>query len=149
LARGIDVSIIDNDPDMIRAAARFGFKVYYGDGTRLDVLHAAGAGRAAAIAVCIDKRESANLIVDLAKEEFPLAKLLVRSYDRGDTLDLLRRGVEFEIRELFESAVAFGRAALEAVGVPEEEAAAIIEDVRRRDAERLRLQQTGGIMAGA
>ena len=55
LLRGIDVSIIDNDVEMIQAAARFGFKVYYGDGTRLDILHAAGAGSARAVLICVDK----------------------------------------------------------------------------------------------
>ena len=58
LARGIDVSIIDTDTEMIRSAADFGFKVYYGDGTRLDVLQASGAGTAKAIVVCVDKRET-------------------------------------------------------------------------------------------
>ena len=58
LARGIDVSIIDSDTEMIRSAARFGFKIYYGDGTRLDVLRAAGAGRAQIIAICIDDRRA-------------------------------------------------------------------------------------------
>ena len=59
LLRGVDVSIIDNDIEMIKAAATFGFKVYYGDGTRLDILHAAGAGRAEAVLVCVDKGDAA------------------------------------------------------------------------------------------
>jgi glutathione-regulated potassium-efflux system protein KefB len=59
LLRGFDVSIIDNDVEMIQAAARFGFKVYYGDGTRLDILHAAGAGRARVVLICVDKGDTA------------------------------------------------------------------------------------------
>ena len=74
LARGIDVSIIDTDTEMIRSAADFGFKVYYGDGTRLDVLQASGAGSAKAIVVCVDKRDTASRIARLVKAEFPLAK---------------------------------------------------------------------------
>ena len=62
LLRGVDVSIIDNDIEMIKAAATFGFKVYYGDGTRLDILHAAGAGRAEAVLICVDKGEAAVMI---------------------------------------------------------------------------------------
>ena len=58
LAEGIDVTTIDNDPEMMESAAGFGFKVYYGDGTRLDVLRAAGASEARLIAVCIDDREA-------------------------------------------------------------------------------------------
>src|ERR1700758_4949682 len=65
LAEGIDVTTIDNDPEMMESAAGFGFKVYYGDGTRLDVLRAAGAREARVIAVCIDDREAASRIVDL------------------------------------------------------------------------------------
>src|SRR5690606_4343929 len=59
LARGMDVSIIESDVEMIEAASRFGFKVYYGDGTRLDILHASGAGRAKAILVCVDNKDAA------------------------------------------------------------------------------------------
>ncbi len=148
LSRGVDVSIIDNDTDMIRAAARFGFKIYYGDGTRLDVLRAAGAGTAKVIAVCVDKRETADKIVELIKAEFPLAQILVRSFDRGHTLDLIAAGVDYQIRETFESAMSFGAAALDILGVPQDEANEIMEGVRERDAERLRLQQVEGIWGG-
>ena len=148
LARGIDVSIIDNDTDMIRAAARFGFKIYYGDGTRLDVLRAAGAGSAKIIAVCVDQREIANRIVELVKAEFPLSRLLVRAFDRGHTINLIDAGVDYQIRETLESAIAFGAAALRQLGVPDDEADALIAGVRERDAERLRLQQVEGLYAG-
>ena len=65
LARGIDVTIIDNDIDMIQNAERFGFKIYYGDGSRLDILHASGADTAEAIVVCVDHKETTNKIVEL------------------------------------------------------------------------------------
>ena len=149
LARGLDVTIIDNDTDMIRSAAEFGFKVYYGDGTRLDVLRACGAANARAIAVCVDDRAAASRIVELVKSEFPHARLLARSFDREHALKLIAAGVEYQIRETFESAMAFGEAALKSLGVPETEAAVIVADVRRRDAERLQLETTGGIYAGA
>lgn len=149
LSQGIDVSIIDADTDMIRAAARFGFQIYYGDGTRLDVLRAAGAGSAKIVAVCTDDRAATDKIVAIVKEEFPLAKLLVRSYDRGHTLDLIGAGVDYEIRETFESAMAFGEAALVALGVPADEAVETLAGVRKRDAERLALQVDGGLLAGA
>jgi glutathione-regulated potassium-efflux system protein KefB len=148
LARGIDVSIIAPDTEMIRSAARFGFKIYYGDGTRLDVLHAAGADSAEVIAICIDDREAVDRIVALAKAEFPLAKVLARSSDRGHTLALIGAGVDYEIRETFESAMKFGEAALMALGVSSEDAVETLEGVRSRDAERLQLQIGGGIAAG-
>ena len=149
LARGIDVTTIDASAERIRNATRFGFKVYYGDGTRVDVLRAAGAANAKLIAVCVDKKDAANRIVELVLPEFPLAQLHVRSYDRGHTLDLMAAGVAFEIRETFESALASrrGDAAL-ARRVSPEEAAEVTAEIRRRDLERLELQQTEGITAG-
>ena len=149
LARGFDVAIIDTDTEMIRSAADFGFKIYYGDGTRLDVLQASGAEKARAIAVCIDNRAAADRIVALAKAQFPHARLLVRSFDRQHSLKLIGEGVDYQIRETFHSAMAFGEAALVQLGVPEEEAAAIAADIRRRDAERLELEIAGGLAAGA
>ncbi|MFJ5486426.1 monovalent cation:proton antiporter-2 (CPA2) family protein [Hansschlegelia beijingensis] len=148
LARGFDISIIEKDVEMIEAAATFGYKVYYGDGTRLDTLHASGAGEARAILVCVDKQETSEKIVELVKHEFPLAKLLVRAIDRGHAIDLIRTGVDFQIRETFESAMSFGEAALVTLGVPEDEAAEVREDVRRRDAERLDLQIAGDMHSG-
>jgi glutathione-regulated potassium-efflux system protein KefB len=144
LARDVDVTIIDTDIEMIRSAEEFGFKIYYGDGTRLDVLHASGAGSARAIAVCIDNRVSANQIVDLVSHEFPHAKLLVRSFDREHSLELIAAGVDFQIRETFESAVDFGEAVLIELGVPEQEAATIAEEVRRLDQERFELELAAG-----
>jgi glutathione-regulated potassium-efflux system protein KefB len=148
LARGVDVSIIDKDTEMIQSAESFGFKVYYGDGTRLDVLHASGAATAQAIAVCVDDKAASLRIAELVRHEFPHAKLLVRSFDRGHALQLLAAGVDYEIRETFESASAFGEAALRLIGVDPEAANEVAEDVRRRDEERLALQLTGGIRAG-
>jgi glutathione-regulated potassium-efflux system protein KefB len=148
LARGIDISIIDIDTEMIRVAGEFGFKVYYGDGCRLDVLRAAGAGEARAVLVCVDKRDAADRAVALIKAEFPLAKLLVRSYDREHSLRLVEAGVDVQIRETFESALKFGEVALRELGVPEDEAAETAEDIRRRDAERFALETTGGLLAG-
>lgn len=148
LARGLDVSIIDTDTEMIRSAADFGFKVYYGDGTRLDVLQTSGAGRAEAIVVCVDKRDAATRIARLVKAEFPLAKLLVRSFDREHALTLVEIGVDVQVRETFDSAMTMGEAALDELGVAPEEVAEVIEDVRRRDTERFKLEQVGGVMAG-
>lgn len=148
LARGIDIAIIENDTDMIRAAAQFGFKVYYGDGTRLDVLHASGAGHARAILVCVDKKEATSRIVELAKHEFPLTPVLARAYDRQHAIELIRSGVDYQLRETLESALAFSSEALRRLGVEEAEVVEIAEDIRRRDAERLQLQLCGDISSG-
>ena len=150
LAKGFEVSLIETDTEMIRVASdAFGFKVYYGDGTRLDVLRASGAATAEAILVCVDKPESADRIVELVKAEFPLAKLFVRAFDRGHAVRLIKAGVDYQLREVFESALVFGEKALIALGIDEEDAAEAVEEVRRRDEERFELQLTGGLRAGA
>lgn len=144
LAKGVDVSIIDSDIEMIRSAKEFGFTVYYGDGTRLDVLRASGAGKARAIAVCVEKQGTANTIVELIRAEFSQAKLLVRSHDREHSRQLVGVGVDYQLRETFESALLFGGAALKQLGVSDEEADEVVATVRQRDAERFALEVAGG-----
>lgn len=148
LAKGMDVSIIETDVEMIRAAGQFGFKVYYGDGTRLDTLRASGAGTAEAILVCVDKQEVADRVVELARTEFPHAKLFVRAFDRGHAIRLINAGVDYQLREVLESALVFGREVLVRLGVDEAEADEILLDVRRRDEQRLEMQIAGGLRAG-
>jgi monovalent cation:proton antiporter-2 (CPA2) family protein len=148
VAEGVDVTAIDTDPEMIEYATRFGFKLYYGDGARLDVLRAAGADAARVVAVCVDDPETALRIVDLVRVEFPGTVLLVRSYDRRHSLRLIARGVDFELRETFESALAFGRRALEGLGLDPERAQAVEDFVRARDLDRLAIQQAQGVSAG-
>jgi voltage-gated potassium channel Kch len=148
VAEGVDVTAIDTDPEMIEYATRFGFKLYYGDGARLDVLRAAGADAARVVAVCVDDPETALRIVDLVRVEFPGTVLLVRSYDRRHSLRLIARGVDFELRETFESALVFGRRALEGLGLDPERAQAIEDFVRARDLDRLAIQQAQGVSAG-
>src|SRR5690606_37754048 len=98
LAHDVELSLIETDVEMIQAAGEFGFKVYYGDGTRLDVLRASGGERAEAILVCVDRPAVADRIVELCKAEFPLAKLYVRAFDRGHVLRLVKAGVDYQIR---------------------------------------------------
>ena len=148
LAEDVDVTIIDLDPEMIQVAGRFGFKVYYGDGTRLDVLRAAGLEQARLIAICIDKEEPANRIVDLTRAEFPGTKIFARSYDRGHTLQLLAKDVDYELRETFESAMRFGRETLVAIGIDADRAAIVEDFIRTRDRDRLAVQQAEGIYGG-
>lgn len=148
LARGAQVSVIENNPDRIRDAARFGFKVYYGDGTRLDILHASGADKAQVILICVDDRRAVSTIAELIQHEFPNASVLARSYDRGHAMELIRAGVDFEIRETVESALMMGTEGLRRLGWDEATVTEALEDVRRRDAQRLTEQVQGDIMSG-
>ncbi len=144
LSEGIDVTAIDSDADMVRSAARFGFKVYYGDGTRLDVLRAAGIEHADLVVVCTDRREATDQIVELIRSEYPLARLYVRSFDRQHTLKLRQQGVDFEIRETYESAFIFGMRSLQGLGYDEDQIAEISQTIREREAARLAIQMSGG-----
>ncbi|PKP81295.1 MAG: potassium transporter [Alphaproteobacteria bacterium HGW-Alphaproteobacteria-18] len=148
LARGYTITTIDNDPEMIRVAGQFGFKVWYGDGARLDILHAAGAHHAALVLVCVDDPAAATKIVELVRHEFPNALLVARAYDRDHGLELVKAGVDYPVRETFESALKFAHAALDRLGEPEGAITDAIEEVRRRDEERFALQLTGGTFAG-
>lgn len=140
LASSVDVTIIDSDIKMIKNAEKIGFKVYYGDGARLDILHASGAGHAQAVAVCVDDKDAANQIVTLIKHEFPFAKVLVRAYDREHSLHLVKADVDFQIRETFESALLFGEATLKAAGVSQTEASNITQEIRAREKVRFEME---------
>ncbi len=149
LARGADITIIDRDPEVIRNSADYGFKVYYGDGARADVLHAAGAGEARAILVCVDDGAQATQIAMLVRREFPQAKLLLRAFDREHAVALRKAvDVDYLVRETFESALQLGREAALATGATVEQADELTAEVRRRDAERLALEVVGGPFAG-
>jgi glutathione-regulated potassium-efflux system protein KefB len=143
LAMHHSVSIIDNDTEMVRVAAQIGFKVYYGDGTRLDILHAAGAGTADVILICTDKKEQTTRIAELLRDEFPLVRVMARAFDRGHAIELVKAGVEYQLRELFESALTFGGDVVKMLGASDEEAADVVEGVRDRDRQRFELQLAG------
>ncbi|GGB52366.1 potassium efflux system protein [Roseibium aquae] len=145
---GIEITAIDNQPDRIADARKLGYKVYFGDATRADVLGAAGAGKAALIGMCIENDKVMGHAIDLIRGEFPKAKLFCRATDRAHALALTQKGVDFQIRETFESSLAFGRAALSELGAPSDRIEAIDKDVRRRDAERLEIQLAEGLHAG-
>ena len=148
LSSGVKLAVIDQTPERIRDAERYGFKVHFGDGTRLDTLRHSGAGEADAIMVCIDDPGAALRIVELAQHAFPQAKLLVRSFDRRHAVALIRAGVEFQIRETVESAYLMGAQGLRALGVAEVDIEDAAADIRQRDAERLSEQVQGDDMSG-
>ena len=142
------ISIIDNDVEMIEVAQTFGFKIYYGDGTRLDILHAAGAASADLVLVCVDDKQAATRIVELVKGEFPLARVMARAFDRGHALELVNAGADYQLREVFESALEFGAEVLRELDVDMMEVGEIVEGVRERDRQRFAAQMVGGLMAG-
>ena len=144
LARDLPVTIIDSEPEQIDVSGRFGLKVYYGDGLRLDLLRQAGAEEARAILFCIDGDQLDAEHLRPIAEAFPQAAIFVRAFDRRQLIRLDGVEIAGAVRELFESAIVMGRQALLAMGITEEEAAAIEEEYRRADGDRLSAQIKSG-----
>ncbi len=148
LAQGAKLSIIEIDPEVIRAVEPYGFKTYYGDGARHEILHAAGAHNARTIIVCVNDKKAATRIVESTRNYCPQVKLLVRAFDREHALELVKHDADYIVRETFESALLLGRQAVLTLGASEHEADAVTDEVRMRDAERFALETAGGLFAG-
>jgi monovalent cation:proton antiporter-2 (CPA2) family protein len=139
-ARGVMVTTIDLDAERIDISKRFGIKVYFGDGRRMDILRAAGIDQAALLIFAIDGAWDVAATLEPIRIEWPELPILARAYDRVHLLQLRRAGVETVVRETFESGVEMGRQALEALNTPATMIDAIADEFRRRDDERLVLQ---------
>ena len=120
LLRGINVAVIDRNIENIRAAAKFGFKVYYGDGI-----------------IGINDTDRIEAIVSQLKEAYPKLPILTRTYDRQTTVSLIKQDVDFIVRETFESALTLSRATLMKLGINQVEADEVIAEVRSLDQDRL------------
>jgi monovalent cation:proton antiporter-2 (CPA2) family protein len=150
MAKRIMVTLVDTDAEMIEAAETFGVKVYFGDGMRVDILRLAGAETAKAILFCNDQESGLNReALKRVLEAFPQVAVLARAFDRLHLLSFDGLDLAFAQREMFESAVKMGRAALEILGVDAEEIDRVDFEYRLRDCERLERQsETGDPRAG-
>lgn len=146
ISQGITVSLIDRDPEMIETAGSFGAKVYYGDGTRLDLLRQAGADSVQLLLFCIDEDQVDAPLLHAVKESFPSASVFVRVYDRRSLVKLKNAPMAGSVRETLESAVAMARQALGDVGVDSEEIARTEVAYRQKDLDRLKAQAVAGDM---
>ena len=144
LARGIPVTVIDSKPTQIETAAEFGQKIYYGDGTRIDLLRTAGAETAEAILFCQDGTDLTRETLRPIVEAFPRAAVLVRAFDRRHWIALDGADIGGIYRDVFETAVSMGRDALAALGVPDRDIARTEREYRRRDMDRLQAQSRTG-----
>jgi monovalent cation:proton antiporter-2 (CPA2) family protein len=149
MAKRIPVTLIDSKPSQIELSEEFGTKVYYGDGTRIDLLRIAGAEEAEAILFCHDDPGLGPERLQPILEAFPKAMVMVRVFDRRQALALEGMPVGLLQREVLDSAIAMGRAALTGLGIAEREAARVELEYRNRDLDRLRLQgETGDLHVG-
>ena len=149
-AKRVPVTLIDSNASQIERVADFGIKVYYGDGTRIDLLRTAGADTAEAILFCHDDRTFARDRLEAILEAFPQAAIMVRVFDRRDEIALDGLDLALIQREVFESAVAMGSAALHRLQVADREVERVEREYRSRDSERMQRQsETGDLHAGA
>jgi CPA2 family monovalent cation:H+ antiporter-2/glutathione-regulated potassium-efflux system protein KefB len=149
IAQGIPVTLIDADIEMIDVAAKFGATVYYGDGTRLDLLRQAGAAEAELIMFCVDGDQLDAELVESVHEAFPNAKIFARTFDRRGLVKLKDAPTSGVFREVLESAVAMARAALESLDVAPDEINRAEDYYRSRDRERLKVQYAAGEVRAA
>ncbi|MET0384468.1 MAG: NAD-binding protein, partial [Polyangiales bacterium] len=137
-ASGHAVTVLDHDPDQVEFLRRFGFRVFYGDATRVDLLEAAGAARAKLLINAIDGIEDNLKLVDLAREHFPNLKILARARNVTHYFELRARGVEMPERETFEAALVTARGALQALGIAPYEARELADRFRTHNIRMLR-----------
>ncbi|MBK7503060.1 MAG: glutathione-regulated potassium-efflux system protein KefC [Polaromonas sp.] len=127
LAQDIPTTVLDHDAEMIDTARRFGYRVFYGDATRLDLLRTAGAATAQIFVIAVDDVEQSLAIVDLAKEHFPKLQLVVRARDATHWNKLKDRDVSLIQRELFESSLQSATSVLELLGYPGVDASRLVQ----------------------
>jgi glutathione-regulated potassium-efflux system ancillary protein KefC len=138
LANGIQPTVLDHDGEQVEAVRRFGWRAFYGDATRLDLLRVAGAGQARVLVVAIDDVEQSLALVDLAREHFAQLTIVARARNVQHWYQLGERGVERIERETFDSALMSGRSALEALGFERHQARNLALRFRRHNLEQLR-----------
>ena len=148
-AEGVPLTLIDTDVEMIDIAGEFGAKVYYGDGTRLDLLRQAGAAEAELILFCMDGDQLEADVLDEVHAAFPRAAIYVRAYDRRAVIKLKDAPIHYAVREVLESAVQMARRALVSIEVDDEAIDRAEASYRARDKERLRVQLDGGDIRAA
>lgn len=148
-AAEIEVTLIDKDIEMIDVANGFGAKVWFGDGTRLDLLRQAGCADAQVIAFCIDGEQLDEAFLNAVHDAFPQARIYARVYDRRSLLRLKTAPVAFMVREVLGSAVTLARSVLDGLGLSIDDIDRAEATYRRMDKERLSLQHEAGDLRAA
>lgn len=121
-ASGIRATVLDHEPGIVDSLRRFGFKVFYGDASRLDLLDTAGARQAKVLVVAIDDVETNLKVVDLARANYPNLEIIARARNVDHVYELKSRGVQLLERETFDSSLRIGRRVLETLGVERHQA---------------------------
>lgn len=133
LDAGYTTVVLDHSASQLEMIKAFGFKVFYGDATRPDLLHAAGIAEASILVVAIDDREQTTEIVRHVTQAHPHVHVIARARDRGHVYELYSVGCRDIIRETFDSSVRTGRSALVALGMHPHDAELAVRAFKRRD----------------
>ena len=149
MGHGFAVTMIDRKPAQIQLSDQFDMKVYYGDGTRIDLLRSAGAEEARLIAFCVDDPALDGKVLEQVKEAFPNAAVVVRVFDRRQMIRLHDVNLGGVVREVFESAIAMGRQSMQLLGVKPEEIAEVEQQYRDNDRTRFEVQMKEGSLLAA
>ncbi|MBO9579788.1 MAG: cation:proton antiporter [Sphingobium sp.] len=144
MAGGVSVTTIDIDADRIDRSSRFGAKIYFGDGTRIDLLRQAGAADAQLIMFCQDGDRLTTDLLNAVHAAFPAAAIYVRAYDRISLIRLRQSPAAMMIREVMESAIAMARAGLDGLGLGLDDIERAERRYRANDRERLDAQLDSG-----
>jgi glutathione-regulated potassium-efflux system ancillary protein KefC len=116
-ANGFPITVLDHDAEQIETLRRFGFRVYYGDATRLDLLRIAGADKARVLVIAIDNIDQSLELVDIARQHFPQLTIVARARNVQHWYQLNERGVKFIERETLDAALMSARSVMEAMGM--------------------------------
>ncbi|AXF85691.1 Glutathione-regulated potassium-efflux system protein KefC [Ephemeroptericola cinctiostellae] len=132
---GIRPTVLDHDSSTIETMRKFGYKVYFGDAARLDLLEVAGAATAKLLVVAVEDREVCLKIIHLAQRHFPHLEIAARAYDVSHYYDLRKLGVTVIERELFEGSLRLGRECLRIMGMDAYEARELTNSFRDKNYE--------------
>lgn len=136
LAKGVTATLIDNDPNQVDLMREFGWRCYYGDASRLDLLEEAGIHAAKLLVISVNDPAAALDIAKLVKARWPQVTIVSRARSRTDAFDLRDIGLD-PIRETFYSSLVAAKQALMAMGETSASAARILKHFERHDLEQL------------
>ena len=141
LSADIQVTVLDHDSSLIDSMRQFGFKVYFGDAERQDLLEVAGAQHAKILVVAVDDKDMSLRIVEMAQRHFPHLQIVARAYDVRHYYDLRKLGVTIAERELFEGSLRLGRECLQLMGIDAYEAREFADSFRDKNYELLNINE--------
>lgn len=114
---GYQTTVLDYNYDTLEQLRKFGFKVYFGDATRPDLLHAAGVEKAKIFIIALNEKSTITELTKYVRHHYPEVHIIARAVDRHHVYELYAAGCRDIIRETFDSSVRVGRSALEALGL--------------------------------